>query len=151
MKVRKIIAVKKETAVKILGVTLLSEEEYLLNKDIIPQVCDTWWLRTPGPYRGTAKVVSFTDSLICCDVGGDYSFIRPVLKIYDSKSELYRGMKIEVANHLFTVLSDNLAICDKVTDRACFRAARRADDAKVFDASDIKKQLNDWAKKSLRI
>lgn len=147
MKVFKQIVTKKELDIKFTGITLLSKDEYNNNKDIIPPVNSRWWLRSPGYLQYFAVYVYADGPITDRTVDSDCSCVRPALYIWKS-SDLNRGDKFELAGRLWTVLSNNLALCDDTVGQTCFREDRTAEDANDYEKSDIKKWLHDWAEEN---
>ena len=145
MKVDKRIVVTEEIDVKFTGITLLSKEEYEANKDIIPQN-NWWWLRSPGPIRYDVACVDYDGTLFYSNVYDAHGCVRPALYIWNPQSsDLKRGDKFDLAGYTWTVLSDDLALCDDIVGCTCFRENWPTKDANDFDASDIKKWLHKWA------
>ena len=127
------------------GITLLSIEEYNKYKENIPSSTGCWWLRSPGYNSDDRATVVNTDGSV--DYLGedvDYSIyrVRPVLKI--SNHNLKVKNRLEFKNYLWTVISENLAICDTFIGRYCFRKNRVGENANDYNTSDIKKYIEDW-------
>ena len=51
----------------------------------------------------------------------------------------------ELAGHTWTVIADDLVLCDDIVGYACFRKDHNAKDANDYEASDVKKWLENWA------
>ena len=147
MKAKKFIITKKEIDIDIEGITLLSIEEYEKCKDIIPKINDWWWLRSPGYDSRSAANVSNDGSVFSFGdfVCNDFYAVRPVL-IYKS-SNLQNGDKIKFADYCWTVISENMMLCDEVIGHTCFRNDWLADDSNDYEKSDIKVWLEDWLEK----
>lgn len=147
MKAKKHIITTQDIDLVITDVTLLSIEEYEANKDSIPPIFECWWLRSPG--SDSSNVANVYDDGYVNDDNVDYdNNVRPVvaLRLPESGiSNLNVGDKIEMAGHTWTILRDGLALCDDVVGRAAFRKDWKAKDANVYEASDIKKWLQEWA------
>lgn len=130
----------------IADVTLLSAEEASqVSKDVL---CANyyWWLRSPGSFDNSAACV-YGDGFVDYYgyyVDGKYG-VRPALRINNLKSANL-GDKIRVAGEMWTVISDDMALCDRIIGRAKFRIDFEAADANKYEASDIKQWLNSWAK-----
>ncbi|MBR6252749.1 MAG: hypothetical protein IKR04_02805 [Clostridia bacterium] len=145
MKAKKII--KQEIDLDIAKITLLSEEEYEAAKNIIPVRDDRWWLRSPIEFfepiaTYLVSKVGKLDSSYVPDIYG----VRPALKIRNLKSSgLIIEDKIELAWHAWTVISDELALCDDIVGHTFFREDMKAEDANNYEKSDIKKWLENWA------
>lgn len=150
MIVKKQIIKEEDTKVTFYGITLLSREEYLEHADLISNLAEWWWwLRSPGGLRYTAKRVDFDGSLdtnFVYSVGGG---VRPVLIGNFKSSNLECGAKFKLAGHTWTVLNDEMALCDECVGRTCFRKDEQAPDANNYDTSDIKAWLYNWAEENM--
>lgn len=148
MKANKLITTAQEFGIKITGITLLSKEEYEENRDIIPAV-NWWWLRSPGSIQDDAAYVCCYGSLYNYNVNYGSGCVRPALYVWNPQSsDLNRGDKFELAGYSWTMLSNDLALCNETVGQTCFRRDWRAEDANVYDKSDIKQWLHDWAEKT---
>lgn len=150
MKAKKQIITTQDIDLAITDVTLLSIEEYEANKEIIPHVDDCWWLRSPGYYSDSVAGVEYDGSVYypgdVVDVG--CNAVRPVVALRPSESgipNLNVGDKIEMAGYTWTILRDELALCDDVVGCTEFRKDGNAKDANAYEVSDIKKWLKKWA------
>ena len=139
-------------ALHIQEITLLSIEEYEEAEEHIPTIRGWWWLRSPGFASNSAAGVS-TDGSV--DADGDYVFrtrvvVRPALRVSNLQSlDLQIGDKIfDLAGHTWTVIADDLMLCDDGIGQHCFRDDWEAEDSNVYEASDVKKYLDSWAKKN---
>ena len=147
MKAQKLIITEKEIDIDIEDITLLSIEEYEACKDIIPPIYCSWWLRSQSRDNYSASYVSSDGSVdyFGCYVDKDDNAVRPVL-IYKS-SNLQNGDKIKFADYRWTVISENMMLCDEVIGHTCFRNDWLADDSNDYEKSDIKVWLEDWLEK----
>lgn len=149
MKIYEIITSIIEKEVQFNGLTLLSKEEYFELKENIPKVEFWWWLRSPGLSSLSACDVYDYGRLGGSPVNNDYDAVRPAL-ILASESNFIIGDKFIFDNHHWTVVSNEYALCD---DKYCymwFREDWKASDANVYDASDIKKYIDDeWSRMNL--
>ena len=136
---------------EITGATLLSKEEYEASKDNIPPFDNWWWLRSPSIYD------KYYNQAVCVD--GDYGNlidsgenvalgeigVRPALCISNlSSSNLQIGDKFEFGDRNFTIISDKYALCDESIGECVFRMDWTAEDANDYEASDVKKYIDDW-------
>ena len=147
MKAKQLVVTKKNVDLDIAGITLLSAKEYLAAKKLISSRHEDWWLRSfdSGDDRKVGIVNNYgTLSLVCAqyeNVG-----VSPALRIQNLRSfNLIPGEKVELAGHTWTVIADDLVLCDDIVGHACFRKDRKAKDANDYEASDIKKWLEAWA------
>lgn len=126
-------------------ITLLSIEEYEKYKDDISCVGTWWWLRSPGhdTYRaasvGNGGSVNRDGSLV------DLSSIavRPALKLGTTRG-LNVGTVFELAGQKWTLIDDNLAICNRSVGQTYFRDDVEARDANDYEKSNIKMWLANW-------
>ena len=128
--------------VKVLGVRLLTKEEYLQNRDCIGSRKPWFWLQDKcGEQSDLVAAVYIGDVVGFYEV--DYKFgVVPGLVL--EKSTLPVGSKLEYGLHSFTVLPKGLAVCDKALLRMAFREDWKADDAGVYERSDVEKWLKRW-------
>lgn len=126
----------KYTKKDILGVTLLSLEEYKENKDIIPNTDNWWWLRSPGIYNAYAAYI-FMDGEIYADgykVSSPRAGVRPLIYLNPEKAKLLKpGDKVNICKFPATVMEDRSVLLD---EGICCRR---------YDPSS-----NDWDKSELK-
>ena len=135
----------------ITGATLLSvEEAEKLDRGIL-KASGCWWLRSPGMYGDWAPFVDGVDGDVY-DIGRDVdkSFgVRPALIISNlESSNLPMGDNFTFGDHSFTIISDCYALCNDFVGRCAFRKDWKAEDANVYEASDVKKFVDDWFAKA---
>ena len=51
---------------------------------------------------------------------------------------------IEFGGYTFTIISDKYALCDEAIAKMAFREDCEADDANVYESSDIRTYLEEW-------
>ena len=149
MKIKKQIITTKDIELEIKGITLLDIDEYESCKDIAPLSAVWWWLRAPGSISYYAAYVIdfgyvdyYGDNVSC--VGG----VRPAL-IYNPTEIVKVGDKVEVAGYLWTIISDNMMLCDDIIGKSAFEKDWRADDANDYEKSDIKKWIEKWYEENI--
>lgn len=153
-----VVTQKIPTRIKITKATLLSVEEYEACKNIIPNIGDWWWLRSAGGYSGLPAYVynGYYGNIVeyvsirygIQDPGGA---VRPALFFKtQSNSLLTKGDKVAVAGLTFTVISDNMMLCDSAIGNCAFRKNYMAKDASVYEVSDIKKYVAEWFNKTFK-
>lgn len=145
MKVKKIITATKNVDFDIVSATLLTvEEAKQLPQEILTAAHDSWWLCSPGDEDRYAACVFGEDAHIYGD--GEYVDmklgVRPAI-IFKS-SELEVGDKFKAFDYEWTVISSNMALCNDVIGRSCFRIEWQFADANVYEKSDIKKYVDNW-------
>lgn len=153
MQIEKIITSTELLNLDINDITLLSKEEYKTYRDRIPKTSESWWLRSPGR----------DDILAACVYGGaggvyasgvrvDYTLgVRPALKIGGlSSSEIEIGDRFRWSGYTWTIISDKLAQCEDIIGNYPFRKDWRAEDANVYESSDIKKFVEDWFEEQIK-
>ncbi len=149
MEADRIITTTKKIDLDIQEITLLSIEEtkeYLTREQLATG--SWWWLRSPGfgPFR--AAYVDNDGRVSTDGISVDFSHygVRPALRISSLGSlDLSIGDKIKVGGENWTVISDDLALCENVVGNSCFRYAYTAPDANVYEKSDVKIWLDQWA------
>lgn len=149
MIVKKYVVKEEDANVTFYGITLLSKEEYLEHTNLISNNANWWWLRSPYICHNLAEYVNDDGSLGYNYVDGVGGSVRPVLIGNLKSSNLERGTKFKLAEHTWTVLNDELALCDESIGRTYFRKDWKADDANNYDTSDIKKWLYNWAEENM--
>lgn len=134
--------------IKITSATLLSieEAETLLTQEERAYK-ELWWLRSPGFSQLTAARVINDGSVGCygkCVDCGD-TCVRPALNIDTSASNIKVGNVFLFGGKEFKVLSPELAWMHKDDIGKCtFREDWKAEDANVYEASDVKKYIDRW-------
>lgn len=149
MKIHKQVITHEPMDITIDEITLLSVEEYERCKEHIPAVNDWWWLRSPGYYGYYAAYVTIDGSVLNLNwVNYDNVSVRPVvvLRLNHKYANLQIGDKLDFAGHVWTMIADNMALCDEGVGYTCFRADWQAPDANDYEKSDVKKWLERWAK-----
>lgn len=141
--------IKKKVDIDIIDITLLSREEYDAAKSIIPLISNWWWLRTP--YLSAVANVCYVDDVGFVRVAYVDNILgaRPALKIQNLKSSnLNIGAKFSFAGHEWTVISNELALCDDLIGYTSFRKDWRAEDVNDYERSDIRNRLKNWTSES---
>lgn len=142
--------------INIIGATLLSLEEAekalsLLSEfeKLYPR---SWWLRTPGSYDRWAHCVART-GIIYTDgsfVNTSNRCVRPALKIKINDPDIQKGDTFLFGGYEFKVISEDLAWMYKNDIGFCpFRYDAGAEDANDYEASDIKKYVEEWLDKAI--
>ncbi len=146
MKAFKYIIKKQEIDLDIVRVTILSEEEYEHSKHVIQPIYEWWWLRSPGIIRRNAGCVLYNGSLLHTSVDRDSGCVRPALQVLNLQPlNLKISDKIDLAGYTWTVISENLILCDSPVGKTAFRNNWQADNANIYEASDLKKWVKKWA------
>lgn len=131
----------------IMGITLLSRDEYEKYREKIPPVNGIWWLRSPGYGTQNVMLVHFNGNIFDCGCPADYdyTFIRPALKIRGLVSSNIKVRdKFMAGGYMWTVISEGLAVSDDFIGSHCFRENVDADDANDYEVSDIKEYIENW-------
>ena len=151
MKIEKLVITKVPQEITVTGITLLSKEEYNACRKHIKPVDDWWWLRSPGYDQDRAARV-LSDGRVY--YGGNYvvsgnGAVRPAVVLQLPESDI-RNLQIddgfEMAGYTWTMIADDMAMCDSGVGCTAFREDWQAQDANVYEASDVKKWLEAWAK-----
>lgn len=127
------------------GITLLSIEEYKVAEPNIPLVDDWWWLRSPGDNSWSAACVAPGGGVVGfgCSVGNVLVGVRPALRFNPKSAKLPIGAKVRVESFTWTHVTDGILLCDSIiTRRMPFRKECKAEDANVYETSDVKKYLD---------
>lgn len=129
----------------ITAITLLSIEEYKVAEDNIPPVDNGWWLRSPGGYRFNAACVY--PGGVVDDYGATVSFdfvgVRPALRFNPTSLNLQIGEKVLSGGFTWTHVSEGLLLCDRIITQMPFRKDWQAEDADKYEASDVKKYIEE--------
>lgn len=153
---RKIIVhrVKEISASLITGATLLSVEEAEKLPRRMRQDIGRWWLREPGTYpsRVTASIVDQTGAANISGAGVTDARIkvRPALQLANLESSgLMVGDRFRFGDEKFEVISDDIAFCVGYIGRHAFRDDWEADNARFYEASDVKRYVERWFNNAL--
>lgn len=144
MQIQKLVPQTKD--IEISEITLLSVMEAKAVSRAQLNIGSWWWLRSPGGPLSAAGVyndggVSTHGNRVCSRNG-----VRPALRISNlGASNLSVGEKFSAGGETWTVISKDLVLCDRVVGHTCFREDWRAPDANVYEKSDVKKWLENWA------
>lgn len=130
----------------ITDITLLSTDEYDRAQPYIPEIEQMWWLRSQGKYEGTVVAVREDGELdyMGFNVNSPYLAVRPALRftadpeLFPIRTQFRFGLK------WWTVIDDGLALCNTCLDKMPFRKDLYAENANIYEASDVKKFLDRW-------
>lgn len=128
--------------------TLLSVEEFLEHKKVIPIVTVDWWLKDAGYNSSTAFFIHESGTYGCCDYIRVPKGIRPVMNI-EHPEEIYDyGQTIIVGAYSWTVLESNsekaVVLCTDIVIKNVFDSTHNS-----FNQSDINALLKSNKFKSL--
>lgn len=146
---QKIIKTTEAIDLEIEEITLLSVKEYKACKEHIKHMNDSWWLlwwlRSPGDFSDSAMFVSGDGYINLTGRLVDNFFgVRPALKINLKTSNLQIGDEIYLMDYRWTVISNNLILCDEIIAKRQFHKDWETDNANDYNRSDIKQWLEDW-------
>lgn len=136
--------------IEITGITLLSTEEAENIPRELRSMHDFWWLRSPGCFEGNAAIVKY-DGLISLDgyyVDRNRYGVRPALIFDPESSDLKLKDEFRMAGYNWTVITENMALCNGIIAYKPFREDWQAKDANNYEKSDIKTYLENWAKEN---
>ena len=128
-------------------VTVLSGTEYTAYRDNVPLLSEVWWLRSPDSSI-YAQNVSWTGSIAAGYLSNSGN-VRPAIMVDSESSELNIGEKVFLAEYWWTVIGDSTLLCDACVGSSPFRKDVSAPDANVYEASDLKVWLANWASQRL--
>ena len=115
---------------------------------------DWWWLQSPGRKQGCAAFIG-TFGAVRSDgkaVFYDDGYVRPALKIrINPASNATIGNRFIFGDVEFEIISDDIAFCVGDIGQSVFRKNGDAEDAKSYEASDIKKLVDSWFTKAKEI
>ena len=110
-----------------------------------------WWLRDPGHYENFAAFVEENGTIrewgrpVNGEMLGENTCVRPALTLSNIESSgISEGDTFKFHGYTFTVISNEYALCDEAIANIMFRMDSEAEDANVYEKSDIKKFLDDW-------
>lgn len=145
MIVQKVIKTTEVTELDITGITLLSKEEYNEYRNHIPPRNFWWWLRSPYTGSGgSAGCVDDDGDVYDYTVDDTYVGVSPALICNFESANLIIGDEFKLKGHTWTVISDKYALCNGNIGFRCFREDWKADDANVYETSDVKKFIEKW-------
>lgn len=151
MKVKKIVRKTEETELDIICSTLLSINEVEKVPLKLRVYDEWWWLRSPGHYQDCASTVRdvgspyFVGYFVC----SDDVCVRPALKISNlGSSGLEIGDVFVFGGKEFEIISEDIAFCLSDIGNHCFRYDFRADNANDYEASDVKRYVDEWFEKA---
>ena len=113
-------------------ITLLSEEEYMQYKFLIPPLKDWWWLKTPSMVTDFVRVVQPNGDISHKSCYGHCGGVRPVLKfdlemadpLFWHKTESLIGSKIKYGRCEWVVLdvenNEIYALCNYLLEEKHF-------------------------------
>lgn len=127
---------------QVTGITLLSEEEYKQYRSVIPPVDFFWWLRSPGDGHNFAACVYSVGSIYFRFVNNSSLCVRPALAC--DPTGIAPGTKLMMLGLPWTALNESLILCDESIGSTAFRADFGAQDADVYEVSDVKRYLYEW-------
>lgn len=137
----------KDVNIFVKDITLLSIEEYKQYRNIIPRKYFWWWLRSFSDIPTYAASVSSEGSLSLCHVSISSPCVRPVLIC--EQTNLDAGVEISFADKDWTVLNESIILCNSSIGNCAFRKERDACDSNIYEASDVKKFIQDWKTKEV--
>lgn len=142
--IEKLITVTEDIEKDIQGITLLSVEEAKGLSNSTSTRCEQpWWLRSAEVVDGSNGYIYDIGNSVYEELG-----VRPALQI-EFSPDLYFGDQVRVFDRFWTVVSHDCLLCDTIIGQAPFRKDGQAQNAKDYEASDIKKWLEDWFQKNL--
>lgn len=124
-------------------VTLLTAAEYKDYEHNIPPVRDWFWLKSSSVDAFVVDVVDRNRFVGCCFVDSPDGMIRPVIKLENTVSI---GEEYDVKGTMFVAISKDMLLCKDKIGYCCFRKNFEAEDANVYEKSDVKNYIDDWAK-----
>lgn len=142
MIVQRIITALEDMELDVEGITLLTREEVKALPTEIRKCDDFWWLRSQGFLADFAAFVDgrFGNIDACGRYVSDALGVRPALRVNLKSINLQIGDKVAVFGYVWTVITENLILCDNIVGESLFRE----DYANDYETSDIKKWVEKW-------
>ena len=147
-KVKALLPDGQEAELEVTEVTLLSVDEAKRIPKRLLKNRDCWWLRSPGG-RGYDAAFVFGDDGIVGGLGNYVGFafgVRPALRVRNLGSfNLPIESTVSINGHEYYVTSGDMLLSKEGIGECSFRDNWRAPDANVYEKSDVKKYIDDWA------
>ena len=146
MKIEKIVLEQVEAIIE--EVTLLPVEvAKKLDKDILKvgKEWTDWWLQSQYEDWCVATVDGNGNITANYQEEAKFVSVRPALRIANLDS--LNASELRLAGHDWVVVPDGYALCRDVVGTCAFREEAWDEDANVYEESDIKIWLENWAKK----
>ena len=144
MEVKKYVMTKQKKDLEVVGVSLLTENDYMTARNEIPIKRYRWWLRNGSladPNHMSAIRMN-TNPCIC----EEYAIV-PALEVKNMKNCGFKvGDQFELAGLNWTVISDKTALCNKDIGRCTY--AKNMKNGANYRKSVAKKYMDDWARKN---
>ena len=143
--------VKEITLLSIEEAEQVPQELRVLKVDGVPH---WWWLRSPAFFWEAAASVSPDGSI---REGGnyvdcDFDYVRPALRVSIPESSGLKDLdKVEVFGHTWTVITNDLILCDDSLGQMVFRKDAEESYANYYEESDVKRWLEGWLQEQLTI
>lgn len=145
MKVQKVVKLEDDITIKSAGLLSKLQAEACLSKED-RNYNSKWCLCTPGC---CARYISYIDRYGDIRADGDYTIgkyaLRPSLNIDISNTSFKVGDIFIFGGEEFKILAPNVAWMHKADiGEFTFRSDWQATDANIYEASDVKKIINEW-------
>lgn len=144
--------IKEAPASLITGATLLSVEEAEKLPRRMRQDIGRWWLRSPGTnqFRVAGVIIDQAGAVKDVGVTDDRIKVRPALQLANLESSgLMVGDRFRFGDEKFEVISDDIAFCVGYIGRHAFRDDWEADNACFYEASDVRRYVEEWFNNAL--
>lgn len=142
-----VLKIEVDVILDITEIRLLTADEYKNYKEYIKNLGHWWWLQSPGSAKNRVLSVCGGGGLLYeygSYVDRESGWVRPVLRI-SNLTHFIRGDNLVIANRDWTVISRDLVLSDEPIGEYAFREDWKAEDANDYNASDVKKYLENWA------
>lgn len=136
--------------IEVSGISLISIDEYEKCKEFVPNIGRWWWLRSPGNSGSSAACVYYDGAVFPhgCHVSVSGGAVRPALFCNPKSSNLQIKDKFWYKDYGWTVISNNMALCDMAVGNTMFNIDWESFHANVYERSDIKIWLKIWGKEN---
>lgn len=114
MTANKIVKTMEPIKLDVTGVTLPTWEDVKKVPDRFLSIGQRWWLQTAGEDYRVVKSVDRHGFIGNANIGQSYG-VRPVLIIKNIQElALAEGDELELAEHTWTVIHNNMALCNDI-------------------------------------
>lgn len=127
---------------KVYDIGILTVKEYKKHKNIIPEVDESWWLKSNKKSYSAPAVSCILDYGVCDSIMVETErYVRPVMHIDTVEQNI--GEHTEVFGESWTVLSKDSSQAYVLCDR-CVAMLKYGKGMVDYDNSNIKKYLEKW-------
>lgn len=151
MKIKRLVTIEIPDELEIVGATLPTLEDSNYFSDNLCIYNTEWWLNTPLDHISGCVFIICTDGDATYEeTNCDYITVRPALQIKNLElSNLKIGDCFIFGEKEFEIVLNDLAFCKSDIGKCYFRQDFEADNANVYEFSDVKKFVDKWFNESV--